>query len=258
MRLRNIPEAKEIVAGSRFVIQKPEDFRGRWQSFAGGAPLHVEIGTGKGRFLMEMAAREPGTAFLGVERYESVLLRAVEKMEGKPARDPASLLERAEMTGEKPAQEQAEDAFVPPANLHFLRMDARELPAIFAPGEVSKIYLNFSDPWPKARHEKRRLTSRAFLAVYEQFLKKGGILEFKTDNRDLFEFSVEEFTEAPRWTITALTRDLHADPKMSAGNVMTEYERKFSALGNKICKLIAVFDGGEEASQRTEQPGTGL
>lgn len=229
MRLRNIPEAKEIVAGSRFVIQKPEDLRGRWMEFTGGLPLHVEIGTGKGRFLMAMASREPEHAFLGVERYESVLLRAVEKMEGKPASDPASILERAEES----------EIFVPPANLHFLRIDARELPAVFDRGEVSKIYLNFSDPWPKARHEKRRLTSRTFLALYEQFLKEGGILEFKTDNRDLFEFSVGEFEAADHWTITALTRDLHADPILGAGNIMTEYERKFSALGNKICKLIA-------------------
>lgn len=246
MRLRNIPEAKEIVAGSRFVVQKPEEFRGRWQTFTGGAPLHVEIGTGKGRFLMEMAAREPGIAFLGVERYESVLLRAVEKMEGKPARDPASLLERAEKAASAALSEPAEaeeDRFVPPANLHFLRMDARELPAVFDRGEVDRLYLNFSDPWPKARHEKRRLTSRVFLALYEQFLKTGGTLEFKTDNRDLFEFSVTEFTEAPHWTVTALTRDLHSDPEMCAANVMTEYERKFSALGNRICKLVAVFEG---------------
>lgn len=248
MRLRNIPEAKEIVAGSRFVVQKPEEQRGRWRTFTGGRPLSVEIGTGKGRFLMEMAAREPETAFLGVERYESVLLRAVEKMEGKPANDPASILERS-MKG-KSASDVAspsdseklpeEAAFVPPANLHFLRMDARELPAVFSPGEVAKIYLNFSDPWPKARHEKRRLTSRTFLAIYEQVLADGGTLEFKTDNRDLFEFSVQEFEAADHWTITSLTRDLHADPVLNAGNIMTEYERKFSALGNKICKLTAV------------------
>ena len=236
MRLRNIPEAKEIVAGSRYVIREPWEYRGRWQTFTGGRPLYVEIGTGKGRFLMEMAARHPEIMFLGVERYESVLLRAVEKMEGKPASDPASLLEQREKEAE-------EKDFVPPANLRFLRMDARELPAVFDRGEVAKIYLNFSDPWPKARHAKRRLTSRTFLALYEQFLAEGGLLEFKTDNRDLFEFSVEEFNEAPHWTIRGLTRDLHADAKMGAGNVMTEYERKFSALGNRICKLIAVYTG---------------
>lgn len=224
MRLRNIPEAKEIVKNSPFVIKDAEGLFGKWQTFTEGRPLHLEIGAGKGRFLMEMARREPGVAFVGVERYESVLLRALEKMEGRQAEDT--------------------EGFVPPENLRFLSMDARDLPAVFAEGEVARIYLNFSDPWPKARHEKRRLTSRSFLSLYEKFLADGGILEFKTDNRDLFEFSVGEFEAAAHWTLTAVTRDLHGDPVLGAGNIMTEYERKFSALGNKICKLVAVYNRG--------------
>ena len=180
---------------------------------------------------------EKAVFFLGVERYESVLYRACEKMEGKEAMDPAARAIRAEQEHQESGGEDVRT----PENLHFLSMDARDLPDVFAPGEVDGLYLNFSDPWPKARHAKRRLTSREFLAVYEKFLKDGGILEFKTDNRPLFDFSVEELTEVPNWEILEITYDLHHDPVMGAGNVMTEYEKKFSALGNKINKLKAVF-----------------
>jgi tRNA (guanine-N7-)-methyltransferase len=119
-----------------------------------------------------------------------------------------------------------------------MRVDARHLPDIFEKGEVDKIYLNFSDPWPKARHAKRRLTSREFLARYEKILAAQGCVEFKTDNRPLFEFSLEEVTEAG-WELLASTFDLHHDEKLMEGNVMTEYEEKFSSMGNPICKLIA-------------------
>lgn len=236
MRLRNVPEAKEIVKNSPYVIREPFGMRGKWREFA-DRPLYVEIGTGKGSFLMETARRHPEREFLGVERYESVLYRACEKMEGKEAMDPAARAIRAEQEH----QESGGETVRIPENLHFLSMDARDLPDVFAPGEVDGLYLNFSDPWPKARHAKRRLTSREFLAVYEKFLKDGGILEFKTDNRPLFDFSVEELTEVPNWEILEITYDLHHDPVMGAGNVMTEYEKKFSALGNKINKLKAVF-----------------
>ena len=236
MRLRNVPEAKEIVKNSPYVIREPFGMRGKWKDFS-DRPLYVEIGTGKGSFLMETARRHPEREFLGVERYESVLYRACEKMEGKEAMDPAARAIRAEQE----RQESGGEDMRTPENLHFLSMDARDLPDVFAPGEVDGLYLNFSDPWPKARHAKRRLTSREFLAVYEKFLKDGGILEFKTDNRPLFDFSVEELTEVPNWEILEITYDLHHDPVMGAGNVMTEYEKKFSALGNKINKLKAVF-----------------
>ena len=236
MRLRNVPEAKEIVKNSPYVIREPFGMRGKWREFS-DRPLYVEIGTGKGSFLMETARRHPEREFLGVERYESVLYRACEKMEGKEAMDPAARAIRAEQEHQESGGEDVRT----PENLHFLSMDARDLPDVFAPGEVDGLYLNFSDPWPKARHAKRRLTSREFLAVYEKFLKDGGILEFKTDNRPLFDFSVEELTEIPNWEILEITYDLHHDPVMGAGNVMTEYEKKFSALGNKINKLKAVF-----------------
>ena len=113
------------------------------------------------------------------------------------------------------------------------------LPDIFEKGEVQRIYLNFSDPWPKARHAKRRLTSREFLARYSQILTTGETVEFKTDNKDLFEFSLEEVPEAEGWTLLAHTFDLHHQEDMMVGNVMTEYEEKFSSMGNPICKLIA-------------------
>ena len=163
---------------------------------------------GKGALLMEHARREPDVNFVGIEKYSSVLLRAVQKQneENLP-------------------------------NLRLVRMDAEYITDVFAPGEVAKIYLNFSDPWPKARTAKRRLTSQQFLARYDQILQPDGIVEFKTDNTDLFDFSLEEI-EPAGWKLLAMTRDLHKDPDMREGNIMTEYETKFSALGQKICKYV--------------------
>ena len=145
--------------------------------------------------------------------YDSVLLRALQKRE------------ELENNGETLS------------NLLFMCVDASNLPDIFEKEEVSRIYLNFSDPWPKARHGKRRLTSREFLARYDQILKKDGTLEFKTDNRPLFDFSLEEVQEAG-WKLLAHSYDLHHDEEMVKGNVMTEYEEKFSKAGNPICKMV--------------------
>lgn len=122
-------------------------------------------------------------------------------------------------------------------NLFFLRMDAEELPEVFGKDEVDGIYLNFSDPWPKDRHAKRRLPSKEFLARYDQILKPEGKVEFKTDNRDLFDFALEQVKEAG-WTLEACTFDLHHDEEMVKGNIMTEYEERFSSQGNPICKMI--------------------
>ena len=118
-------------------------------------------------------------------------------------------------------------------------MDAAELPEVFAPDEISRIYLNFSDPWPKDRHARRRLTSSEFLARYDRILTPDGSIEFKTDNRGLFDFSLEEIAASPIWKLTAYTFDLHHTPELCEGNIMTEYEEKFSSIGNPICKLIA-------------------
>ena len=214
MRLRNIPGAKDAVLDSPFTIREPESHKGMWAAaFPKKQPLHIEVGMGKGRFLMDMATLHPEINYVGIEMYDSVLLRALQKRE-----------ELGEAGEELP-------------NLFFMRMDARNLPEVFAKDEVDRIYLNFSDPWPKARHAKRRLTSREFLARYGEILSEGGIVEFKTDNRELFEFSLEEVKEAG-WTLLAHTFDLHHHAEMAEGNVMTEYEEKFSSMGNPICKMI--------------------
>ena len=214
MRLRNIPGAKDAIAESAYVIQSPEENAGKWHEvFKNENPVHIEVGMGKGRFIMDMAAKNPHINYVGIEMYDSVLLRALQKME-----------ERETETGA-------------PKNLFFMRMDARELPLVFNRGEVDRIYLNFSDPWPKERHAKRRLTSRQFLERYDAVLAEDGTVEFKTDNRDLFDFSVEEVKEAG-WKLLACTYDLHHDEELSRGNVMTEYEEKFSSMGNPIHKLV--------------------
>lgn len=211
MRLRNIPGADEIVSASPYCIQNSADHRGKWHSLLQSTnPIHLEIGMGKGRFLMDLAALHPDIQYIGVERYTSVLLRAVQKMDERQL-----------------------------TNVHFICEDAANLPEVFAPAEIARIYLNFSDPWPKDRHAKRRLTSHQFLERYDQFLTPEGRLEFKTDNQDLFTFSLEEIENSEIWHVDAYTRDLHHDPDMNEGNIMTEYEEKFSSLGNPICKLIA-------------------
>lgn len=209
MRLRNIKGAGEVIDANEFVIKNPEEYKGRWnQVFQNDHPIQIEIGMGKGQFIMELAKQNPHINHIGVERYSSVLLRALQKHQ------------ETELT-----------------NLYFLCIDARTVEDIFAPGEIDKIYLNFSDPWPKDRHAKRRLTSREFLTRYDKILKEDGRLEFKTDNRGLFEFSLEETGKAG-WKIQQHTFDLHGDESMNAGNIMTEYEEKFSSMGNPIHKMI--------------------
>lgn len=214
MRLRNIPRAGEVLKTSPLVIKDETLCRGRWaeEIFQNNHPIHIEIGMGKGKFLLTLARCNPDINYIGIERYSSVLLRAVEKF-----------------TPEMPL----------PDNLRFICMDAADIKEVFAPFEVSRIYLNFSDPWPKARHARRRLTSAEYFARYDSILGEGGQVEFKTDNRSLFDFSVETLTESDTWTITACTYDLHHDSSMNTGNIMTEYEEKFSSMNNPICKLIA-------------------
>ena len=210
MRLRNIPGADEVISNSAFCIQNPIELKGKWHEFfANTNPIHIEVGMGKGRFLMDLARQNPQINYIGIERYTSVLLRAVQKINEDPL-----------------------------DNVHFLCIDAATLPEVFDHNEVDRIYLNFSDPWPKDRHAKRRLTSREFLARYHEILTADGRIEFKTDNQDLFTFSLEEIPEAG-WHLDASTRDLHHDSVLNEGNIMTEYEEKFSSKGNPICKLIA-------------------
>mgnify|MGYP002580407566 FL=1 len=209
MRLKNVPGARETIDASAFTIPEPEVWKGRWQEvFGRQAPLHIEIGMGKGQFLTALAAEHPDINYIGIEKFSSVLVRAVQK------------------------QNELE---LP--NLCLIRMDADSITDVFAPGEVDRIYLNFSDPWPKERHAKRRLTSVEFLRRYENILAKDGHVEFKTDNQPLFEFSLEAAEEAG-WKLLAVTRDLHHDTALNKGNIMTEYEERFSAQGNPICKMI--------------------
>lgn len=209
MRLRNVPGAKETIIQSDFSIQEPKTYRGKWkEEFKNQNPIHIEIGMGKGKFILEMAERNPEINYIGIEKYSSVLVRAVEKTEN--------------FEGE---------------NLRLIRMDAEEIEEVFAPEEVDRIYLNFSDPWPKDRHAKRRLTSARFLERYDHILAPDGRIMFKTDNRNLFDFSLEQIEEAG-WILENYTYDLH-NSKFNEGNVMTEYEEKFSAKGNPICRLTA-------------------
>ena len=211
MRLRNVPGAREVMVENQYVFTEPEVMKGTWSEvFNNDNPVRIEIGMGKGRFVSTLAQLNPDINYVGIEKYSSVLLRAVEKQ------DELNL-----------------------PNLRFIRMDAEAITEVFDRGEVDRIYLNFSDPWPKDRHAKRRLTSRQFFERYNIILKKDGQVEFKTDNRPLFDFSVEEVKEAG-WQLRAVTYDLHNDAKLCEGNVMTEYEERFSAAGNPICKLIAV------------------
>ena len=214
MRLRNIRGSKDVIASCPFVVQEPESCRGRWaEVFGNENPIHIEVGMGKGRFLLNMAKTYPNINFIGIERYSSVLLRAVEKFDTEEFSD------------------------LP--NIRFVCMDARELPEVFAESEVDRIYLNFSDPWPKSRHAKRRLTSTEFLSRYEKVLPPQGLVEFKTDNTPLFDFSLEQVKEAG-WTLQAFTYDLHHNKELNKENIMTEYEEKFSSKGNPINKLIAM------------------
>ena len=209
MRLRNIPGAREAIAESPFVIHDEENMKGKWKDyFNNDNPINIEIGMGKGTFIMEMARRNPDINYIGIEKYSSVLLRALEKRE-----------EENDLN-----------------NLVFIRMDAEYIENVFEKDEVDNIYLNFSDPWPKDRNAKRRLTSDRFLKRYTNIMKKDGRVIFKTDNIDLFEFSVQTAEECG-WNIQVITRDLH-NSEYNEGNIMTEYEKKFSGLGHKINMMI--------------------
>lgn len=208
MRLRNVKGSREQIAENKYVLKNAEDYKGKWKEILkDGKPVHLEIGMGKGKFLMEMARLHPDIHYIGIEKYSSVLVRALEKLEEEPL-----------------------------PNIHFLRMDAEYINQYFDREEVAQIYLNFSDPWPKERHAKRRLTSRQFLARYDAILQKDGKVIFKTDNRALFDFSLEE-TEAAGWILDYHTFDLHHSIYLD-GNVMTEYEEKFVKQGNPICKMV--------------------
>ena len=212
MRLRKVKGAAEIIASHpHIVVQEPQKIKGKWQEvFEKDQPLFIEVGMGKGQFILGMAKQHPDQNFIGIEKFDSVMVRALEKaqLESLP-------------------------------NLKLLMVDAKELTEIFEEGEVSGIYLNFSDPWPKPRHAKRRLTHENYLQRYEHIIKDEGILAFKTDNRLLFEYSLVSVTDyGMRLLNVAL--DLHAKIGIE-WNIQTEYEQKFSALGQPIYRLESKF-----------------
>lgn len=190
------------------MVEAPEKLRGKWrESFGNQNPLHVEIGCGKGRFVRGMAELYPNINFVAIEKEEGALIMATEKA--------------------------MEDI---PANVKFLSYDAAELENIFANGEVDRVYLNFSDPWPPNKKRKRRLTHSNFLKVYDAILKQDGDLHFKTDNQRLFEWSLAEIC-AYGWLLEHISLDLHNSD--FENNIMTEYEERFSSMGSRIYRLEA-------------------
>ena len=210
MRLRHVKGAEEMMETSEFIEKDPEQWKERWNEFFQNEnPIHLEIETGKGKFITTLAQQNPDINYIGIEKFSSVLVRALEKQQENPL-----------------------------PNLIFLREDANRITEFFGKEEVSRIYLNFSDPWSKDRHAKRRLTSIEYLKRYNEILKADGDIQFKTDNLPLFTFSLEQI-EGAGWKVVDKTFDLKHS-KIAEGNVMTEYEERFSAKGNPICKLIAV------------------
>ena len=210
MRLRKIAGADETAAGHSMVWQAQEVAK-RVAKLAGSRKIYLEIGMGKGDFLLGMADRERNSFFLGMEKYSSVLIKALakyDKLETKPE------------------------------NIGFLWQDATVLDTFFQPATLDGIYLNFSDPWPKERYAKRRLTAPGFLALYAKILKPESRIEFKTDNEALFRFSLDSFEQSPDFKLEKIYWDLHREIAPSE-NVMTEYEKKFSQKGQPIYKLTA-------------------
>ena len=208
MRQRRLKDLdKKYEAYEDLIVYEPAKMKGRWRGLADGAPLYIEIGCGKGRFISGLAEREPEHHFIAVEGNMSVMLRAMQKIRAKGLE-----------------------------NVTFVPLHAGDLSEWFADGEVSGIYLNFSDPLPKNYWFKRRLTYRDRLRSYFRVLAEDGTVTFKTDNTDLFEWSVLEIAAADL-KILELTRDLHADPELAGDNIETEYEEKYSALGEKIKRV---------------------
>lgn len=206
MRLRNVKNKEEIISKCKILISNPNKLKGNWnKEFGNNNPLYIEIGMGKGDFIIENAKRYPNINFIGIEKYDSVIVRAIEKL--------------------------PEDI----NNLRFVRMDARNIQDIFSK-EVDRIYLNFSDPWPKDRHARRRLTSPEFLSRYEALFKNNRVIYQKTDNRQLFEFSIKSLVDNG-YKIEDISLDLHNSNYENI--IMSEYEKKFVKNNNTIYYLVA-------------------
>lgn len=211
MRVRNRKGATELLeANPQYVILNPEDAKGKWHEiFGNDHPIHIEVGSGKGAFITGMAKAHPEINYIGIDIQKSVLSYALDKV-----------LE-ADVS-----------------NIKLLWVDGDSLTNYFGDGEIDQLYLNFSDPWPKKRHEKRRLTYKTFLDTFKQILPEHGEIHFKTDNRGLFEYSLVSFSQYGM-TLKGVWLDLHASD--FEGNVMTEYEKKFSSKGQVIYRVEAQF-----------------
>lgn len=208
VRLKHKPWAAEYIQQHPdVIIPNPEQIKGKWNELFGNEnPLHIEVGTGKGQFVLGMALQNPNINYIGIELFDSVIVCALEKIEAADK----------------------------PSNLRLLKVDGAKLEEFFEKGDVDRVYLNFSDPWPKARHAKRRLTHEGFLKIYENILVDNGEIHFKTDNRGLFEYSLVSMNEYGM-ALNYVSLDLHAN--MPEDNIMTEYEEKFSKLGQPIYRL---------------------
>ncbi len=217
MRLRNNPKANEILENHKeFVVLNTKEHKGNWKKlFGNDNPLYIEVGMGKGDFIIENAKRYPDINFIGIEKFPSVLVVATKKLDEEKESIP---------------------------NLKLIKEDALLLNEVFEQNEVDRIYLNFSDPWPKARHAKRRLTSHTFLPVFKNILKNTGELILKTDNRGLFEFSLISFQQF-NMDFHDVCLDLHHSEGYE-DNIQTEYERKFSPFG-PIYRIVTTFKGDE-------------
>ena len=212
MRVRNRKGATELLeAHPQYVILNPADAKGRWQEiFGNDHPIHIEVGSGKGAFVSGMAKANPEINYIGIDIQKSVLSYALDKV-------------------------LATDV----SNIKLLWVDGSDLTDYFEEGEIDRLYLNFSDPWPKKRHEKRRLTYQSFLATYQQILPENGEIHFKTDNRGLFEYSLVSFSQYGM-KLKGVWLDLHASD--FEDNVLTEYEQKFANKGQVIYRVEAAFE----------------
>jgi len=211
MRLKYKPWAKDkLDAHPQYVVRNPEEYKGRWnEMFGNNNPIHIEVGSGKGRFIAGMAKANPDINYIAIEAYESVVVYALDRF--------------------------IEEGL---SNVKILAVNAVDLRDYFEKGEVGQVYLNFSDPWPKKRHEKRRLTYKTFLNTYEDVLPEKGEIHFKTDNRGLFQYSLVSMSQ---YGMILKDVNLHLHQTADESNVMTEYEEKFSKKGSRIYRVEAQF-----------------
>ena len=214
MRLRNVKHAKETIEqNSHIVIPSPHLMKGKWQmNFDNANPIHLEIGCGKGQFIYESAQKHPNINYIGIEKFDSVIIRALEKLMDNPL-----------------------------PNVRLIRVDAEKVTDLFARDEIHTIYLNFSDPWPKRRQAKRRLTSNRFLNRYHVILKDKGIIQMKTDNFNLFQYSIMQFNQDNHYDIQDIKLDLYK--QLPKDNIQTEFEQRFVEQGNLIFQLITIHKG---------------